>query len=93
MGPHFWQSKNEGCLNSDVVYRPLETNFLKYFDNPKNKTYGISMLVYQAAPCFNKWFGVSPAVDARLLDVLKKEADLWRYLGYPETLLVEKQAY
>ena len=60
-------------LVSDVVYRPIETNFLKYFKNPKEKIYGISMLINQAAPCFEKWFGILPKDDQELLEILKKE--------------------
>jgi len=31
---------------------------------------GIQMLVYQAAPCFNRWFGIKPDVDARIFEHL-----------------------
>ncbi len=58
---------------SDVVYRPLETSFLKYFKNPQRKIYGASMLINQAAPCFKKWFGVMPIIDEKLLEIVKKE--------------------
>ena len=53
----------------DIVYRPEETDFLSYFDKEK-RLYGISMLVYQAAPCFEEWFGVKPSIDQGLFDLL-----------------------
>ena len=57
---------------SDVVYKPKETIFLKQF--PKNKkTYGISMLIQQAVPCFKIWFGITPSVDSELIKKLNKE--------------------
>jgi shikimate dehydrogenase len=61
---------------SDVVYRPLETNFLKYFKNSQRKIYGVSMLINQAAPCFKKWFGVTPIIDEKLLEIIKKEISI-----------------
>ena len=54
----------------DIVYNPKTTNFLNHFKKEKH-IYGISMLVHQAAPCFEEWFGVKPIVDEglwRLLD-------------------------
>ena len=53
----------------DIVYRPQETDFLSYFDKEK-RLYGISMLVYQAAPCFEEWFGVKPVIDRGLFNLL-----------------------
>lgn len=60
---------------SDIVYRPFETSFLKHFKNPKEKTYGISMLINQAIPCFEKWFGFKPTANKELFEILKKELD------------------
>ena len=53
----------------DVVYRPQETDFLSSFGE-KKRFYGISMLVYQAAPCFEEWFGVKPNIDRGLFTLL-----------------------
>ena len=59
-------------LLSDIVYKPKETRFLKSF--PKNKKiYGISMLLEQAIPCFNLWFGFKPTIDKKLIKILEKE--------------------
>ncbi len=56
---------------SDIVYNPMETDFLKHFINPNKKSYGIFMLLYQAIPCFKLWFGFVPKVDSVLLKKLK----------------------
>jgi shikimate dehydrogenase len=57
---------------SDIVYKPKETPFLKEFKFNK-KIYGISMLVEQALPCFNQWFGFVPVVDKSLIKKLYKK--------------------
>jgi shikimate dehydrogenase len=57
---------------SDIVYQPKETPFLKEFKFNK-KIYGISMLVEQALPCFQQWFGFVPAVDESLVKKLYKK--------------------
>jgi shikimate dehydrogenase len=57
---------------SDIVYKPKETLFLKEFKFNK-KIYGISMLVEQALPCFNQWFGFVPVVDKSLIKKLYKK--------------------
>jgi shikimate dehydrogenase len=60
---------NKTTIISDIVYKPKETPFLKEFKFNK-KIYGISMLVEQALPCFNKWFGFVPVVDESLIKKL-----------------------
>ena len=57
---------------SDIVYQPKETPFLKEFKFNK-KIYGISMLIEQAVPCFEQWFGFSPVVDGSLTKKLYKK--------------------
>jgi shikimate dehydrogenase len=63
------QKKIKNLLVFDIVYRPQETDFLSHFIKEK-RLYGISMLVYQAAPCFEEWFGVRPIIDQELLNLL-----------------------
>ena len=55
----------------DIVYNPKNTEFLMNFKEEK-RIYGISMLVYQAAPCFENWFGVRPTIDEELYSLLEK---------------------
>lgn len=55
------------CVVSDIVYVPLETAFLKAARNRGLKTIdGLGMLLHQAVPGFEKWFGVRPEVDDAL---------------------------
>ena len=60
------------AIMSDIVYQPKETSFLKEFKLNK-KIYGISMLIQQALPCFNQWFGFVPVVDEILIKKLHKK--------------------
>jgi shikimate dehydrogenase len=51
----------------DIVYVPLETNLLANARLRGNAVVdGIGMLLHQARPGFNAWFGVEPEVDAAL---------------------------
>ena len=66
---------NSQTLGYDIVYKPKRgTGFLKHF-NPNKRIEGIQMLVYQAAPCFHRWFGVEPEVDSVLFDLLYKKLE------------------
>ena len=56
-------------FSCDIVYRPKETKFLSHFKKNK-RLYGINMLIHQAAPCFENWFGVCPNVDENLVCLL-----------------------
>ena len=64
--------KKQHAFAFDVVYSPKETNFLSYFKDEK-KIYGISMLVHQAIPCFEEWFGIKPVPDEELYIRLEKK--------------------
>ena len=57
---------------SDIVYKPKNTPFMKKFKANK-KIFGISMLIEQAAPCFNHWFGFVPQVDKALLKKIDRK--------------------
>ena len=55
------------ALASDIVYTPLETPFLKMAKQRGQQTSdGLGMLLHQAVPGFEKWFGVKPPVDETL---------------------------
>jgi len=51
---------------TDLVYTPLETTFLR-----RAREFGciavdgLGMLIYQAAPAFERWFGTRPVIDER----------------------------
>jgi shikimate dehydrogenase len=49
---------------TDLVYTPLETAFLAHAKEAGCSVVdGLGMLIYQAAPAFERWFGVRPEVD------------------------------
>ena len=54
------------CVN-DIVYAPLETRLLRAAYHRGNPTVdGIGMLLHQARPGFEAWFGQAPEVDGVL---------------------------
>jgi shikimate dehydrogenase len=62
---------DRACIVSDIVYVPLETEFLKSARAHGLGTLdGLGMLLHQAAPGFEKWFGVRPEVTKELYDLI-----------------------
>ncbi len=60
------------ALVSDVVYIPMETPLLKAAKARGNPTAGgLNMLLHQARPAFQKWFGVLPEVTAELVKIVE----------------------
>jgi shikimate dehydrogenase len=60
---------------SDIVYVPLETRLLRDAAARGHRTAeGLGMLLHQAVPGFERWFGTRPVVDARLRSLV--EADI-----------------
>ncbi|MCB1651675.1 MAG: shikimate dehydrogenase [Alphaproteobacteria bacterium] len=56
------------ALVNDIVYAPLETALLQQAARQGLKTVsGIGMLLHQARPAFEAWFGVMPEVDEILI--------------------------
>jgi shikimate dehydrogenase len=57
----------ETALVTDIVYVPLETSLLRSARMRGLRTVdGLGMLLHQAVPGFEKWFGIKPVVDDRL---------------------------
>ena len=55
------------ALVSDAVYIPMETPLLKQARARGNTTVnGLGMLIHQARPAFQAWFGVMPEVSSQL---------------------------
>jgi shikimate dehydrogenase len=53
-----------GAVVNDLVYNPLKTQFLQEAEARGAVTVdGLGMLLHQAAPGFERWFGPNPAVD------------------------------
>jgi len=51
------------CVVSDIVYVPLETRFIQDARaRGLNTVDGLGMLLHQAVPGFEKWFGIRPEV-------------------------------
>jgi shikimate dehydrogenase len=51
---------------TDLVYNPLKTQFLLAAEQAGCTVVdGLGMLLHQAAPGFERWFGVRPEVDAQ----------------------------
>jgi len=62
---------NPSCVVSDIVYVPLETELLAQARTHGLRTVdGLGMLLHQAVPGFEKWFGVRPQVTKELRDIL-----------------------
>ena len=54
-----------GTLVNDLVYVPLKTQFLAEAEEMGCRTVdGLGMLLHQAVPAFERWFGVRPTVDS-----------------------------
>ena len=57
----------QGAAVCDIVYNPLETGLLKQAASRGHKTIdGLGMLMHQAAPSFEAFFGVKPRVTQAL---------------------------
>lgn len=59
------------AIVADIIYAPLETRLLKDARAAGHKTVGgLSMLLHQAVPAFERWFGVRPQVTKELRDMI-----------------------
>ena len=57
------------CIVSDIVYVPLETALIREARRHGLRTVdGLGMLLHQAVPGFERWFGVRPEVTDELYD-------------------------
>lgn len=55
---------NPNAVVTDLVYTPLETRLLREAREAGCRTVdGLGMLLHQAAPGFERWFGMRPTVD------------------------------
>ncbi len=60
-----------GATVSDIVYIPLETALIKAAKARGLRAVpGLSMLLHQAVPGFERWFGVRPSVTAELRSLI-----------------------
>ena len=62
-----WASANRRAVATDLTYVPLITPFLRGASGSGLAIAdGLGMLLHQAVPGFERWFGVRPTVDAEL---------------------------
>ncbi len=63
-----------GAVVTDLVYAPLETTLLRHAREIGCRTVdGLGMLLHQAVPGFERWFGVRPEVDEGLRQAVLAE--------------------
>jgi len=64
------------CIVSDIVYVPLETSLIREARRHGLRTVdGLGMLLHQAVPGFETWFGVRPEVTAELYDLIAADIE------------------
>ena len=64
------------ALVTDIVYVPLETPLLKSARLAGLRTVdGLGMLLHQARPGFEKWFGILPDVTPELRQLIIADMD------------------
>ena len=62
---------DQGALVTDLVYTPLDTPFLIEARARGCRTVdGLGMLLHQAAPGFERWFGTRPEIDQATRDAV-----------------------
>ena len=65
---------SKDALVTDIVYTPLFTPLLQAAQKHDLKTVdGLGMLLHQAVPGFEKWFGVRPEVTPELRNILLRD--------------------
>ncbi|MBK1623399.1 shikimate dehydrogenase [Afifella marina] len=66
-----WDGAKDSAIVTDLTYVPLQTPFLRGAASAGLTTVdGLGMLLHQAVPGFERWFGVRPVVDAALRDIV-----------------------
>ena len=65
-----------GAVVADIVYVPLETSLLKAARARGLATAeGLGMLLHQAVPGFERWFGKRPAVSKDLRNMIVADVE------------------
>ena len=63
-----------GKLFYDVIYNPIETNFLKKGKELGNRTEnGGLMFIYQAAQAYELWHGFKPEINNEVIELLRND--------------------
>ncbi len=65
-----------GAVVTDIVYVPLKTPLLRQAEEQGFRIVdGLGMLLHQAVPGFEKWFGRRPVVDETLRQIIIEDMD------------------
>ncbi|MBB4954764.1 shikimate dehydrogenase [Agrobacterium vitis] len=71
-----WEKLNRDAVVTDIVYVPLETELLRQARETGLATVdGLGMLLHQAVPGFEKWFGIRPAVTDELRQLIMADLE------------------
>lgn len=66
----------QDAVVTDIVYVPVKTDFLRQAEQQgRTVVDGLGMLLHQAAPGFEKWFGQRPVVDEDLRLLIINDLD------------------
>ncbi len=69
-----YSNPRRDCVVCDIVYVPLETKLLARARDARLATVdGLGMLLHQAVPGFEKWFGVRPEVTDDLRSLILRD--------------------
>jgi len=69
-----WKEAKGSAIATDLVYVPLVTPFLQGAQASGLKIVdGLGMLLHQAAPAFEKWFGIRPKVTPQLRRLIEQD--------------------
>lgn len=61
----------QSAIVADIVYVPLQTRLLRQAQDAGHRVLdGLGMLLHQAAPGFEKWFGVKPQITEELREIV-----------------------
>lgn len=72
--PFTMEGLKSSAIVTDIVYTPLKTKLIKQAKKNGNKTVdGLGMLLHQAVPGFEKWFGVRPQVTQELRNLIESD--------------------
>lgn len=67
---------SSGALVTDIVYVPLQTPFLVQAQEQGIRTAdGLGMLLHQAVPGFEKWFGTRPSPDQEIRELVIRDME------------------
>lgn len=68
------ETTRSDCIVSDIVYAPLETELLARARGLGRPVLdGLGMLLHQAVPGFQLWFGIQPAVTQELRTLVEQD--------------------